>query len=69
MEKFEFLELVGARVMHRRKLVNMTQAELAKRMGLRSSAFICEFEKGRRTISAHTLYRMHKELGGILEGL
>ncbi|KHD88870.1 MAG: hypothetical protein OM95_07070 [Bdellovibrio sp. ArHS] len=55
-------EILGKRIRKKRRELDITQNELGKRIGCVTS-FICEMEKGRRSMSTENLYKLECVLG------
>lgn len=67
MNERQFQILIGSWVRAKRRAADLTQSELAKRVGIPSASagYICDIEKGRKSLNAYLLYRIEKEVGEI----
>lgn len=64
MKSEKFYQIIGLRIRKQRRALDITQKQLGDRLGVVAS-FICEMEKGKKAISAHTLFLLEKEIGQI----
>jgi transcriptional regulator with XRE-family HTH domain len=70
MTEKQWRKTIGLRIRTARRMLDITQADLAKEIGSVSAGFICEIEKGRKQISAYSLYLLEKKLNSLwIEGL
>lgn len=55
-------EILGKRIRKKRRDLDITQKELAERIGVVTS-FVCEMEKGRKAVGTENLYKLECVLG------
>lgn len=65
MREQEFRDEIGRSMRFLRRAADLTQSDLAGKLGLKSAGFICEIEKGQKTPSAYLLFKIERELGSI----
>lgn len=57
MTEQEYHAQVGKILRKKRREIEMTQGELAKKLGAQSAGFICEVEQGKKCLSAYKLFQ------------
>lgn len=63
MTETRLCEMIGKRIRFHRRAKDITQRELANKLGLESASFICDVEKGRKFLPVYKLFEAEKILG------
>lgn len=63
MTEAKWRKEIGLRIRRARRARDIIQADLAQRLGAESAGFICDVEKGRKSLCAYKLFLLEKELG------
>lgn len=63
MSEQYFLKKLGLNIRRARRAKELTQIQVSRYIGGNSAAYICEIEKGLRTVPSYTLYRLELLLG------
>jgi transcriptional regulator with XRE-family HTH domain len=65
MTEREHAAAVGQRIRKLRRMADLSQTELAKRIGFKTAQVICALERGRKVPSAYIVWQIEKELGEV----
>lgn len=63
MNEAKWQKEMGLRIRRARRSRDLTQLALAKKIGSVSAGFVCDIEKGRKTLCAYKLFLLERELG------
>lgn len=63
MSEEKLIKELGIRIRKARRAADLTQSQLAQIVGAQSPGYICDIEKGRKSLSVYGLFLAEQKLG------